>query len=164
MRVFSAHFPPRPHNTAWTCFYRSQSIFPAVHASVGAGMSCRGIQTVGVFASAWLPVCMSAHLHGFGVHLGVCCQYWGGKRTQWGLAVCAFKKWWDPEAVISVLAWMTSWAIHRRGPGVAMTLHSSAAYVGQLCASLLPLEPCRLCLATPFYHGVIKGRRGRAKF
>lgn len=31
-----------------------------------------------MFASAWLPVCMSAHMHGLGVHLGVYYQYWGG--------------------------------------------------------------------------------------
>lgn len=50
--------------------YRSQNIFPAVHASVGAGISCRGLSQMvgGMFASAWLPVCMSACMHGFGAH------------------------------------------------------------------------------------------------
>lgn len=38
--------------------------------------------------------------------------------------------------MISVLAWMASWEIHRRGPGIALALHSSAAHVGQLHASL----------------------------
>lgn len=64
-----------------------------------------------MFASAWLPVCMSAHMHGFGVHLGVCYQCWG--REEGIMTVGAFRKCWDLEAVISVLAWMTSWAIQK---------------------------------------------------
>lgn len=89
-----------------------------------------------MFTSAWFPMCMSANMHGFGMHVGVRYQYWRGKGTQLGLGVCAFRKWWDPEAVISVLAWMTFfWGIHRR-PGRALALHSSATLVGPLHASL----------------------------
>lgn len=75
--------------------------------------------------------------------------------------------------MISVLAWMISWAIHRRGPGIALALHSSATLVGLLHASLaasrapqaVPVAGLLLhMLATPSYHRVIKGRRGRAKF
>lgn len=38
--------------------------------------------------------------------------------------------------MISVLAWMISWAINRRGAGLALALHSSATLVGLLHASL----------------------------
>lgn len=38
-------------------------------------------------------------MHGFGMHVGVCYQYWGGRGHSWA-CVCAFRKWWDPEAVI----------------------------------------------------------------
>lgn len=35
-----------------------------------------------------------------------------------------------------MLAWIVSWAIHRRRPGIALALHSSATLVGLLHASL----------------------------
>lgn len=30
-----------------------------------------------MFTSAWFPMCMSANMHGFGMHVGVRYQYWG---------------------------------------------------------------------------------------
>lgn len=48
---------------------------------------------VGVYvSSAWLPVCMSAHMHGFGVHLGVYYQYWGGEKDIVGLGCVCLQK------------------------------------------------------------------------
>lgn len=113
---------------------------------------------------------MSAHMHGFGVHLGVYYQYWGGGGHS-GAWLCVLAENGGIQKLISVLAWLISWAIHRRGPGIALALHSQ---LWDCCTPLwLPLEPHRLwllqgcclhVLATPSYHGVIKGSRGRAKF
>jgi len=84
-----------------------------------------------MFTSAWFPMCMNANMHGFGMHVGVRYQYGGGGGHSWALGACAFRKWWDPEAAISVSAWVTFWGIHRRGPGRVLALHSSAMLWGK---------------------------------
>lgn len=43
-----------------------------------------------MFVSAWLPVCMSAHVHGFGVHLGVTSI--GGEEDAVGLGCVCLQK------------------------------------------------------------------------
>lgn len=89
-------------------------------------------------------MCMSANTHGFGMHVGVPYRY-GGEGDIAGLGGVCFRKRWNPEAVISVSAWLTFQGIHRSGSRRALALHSRATRMGLVCR-WLPLQPCQLCL------------------
>lgn len=45
-----------------------------------------------MFTSAWFPMCMSANMHGFGMHVGVCYPYWEGRGHRLGLGVYVFQE------------------------------------------------------------------------
>lgn len=104
-----------------------------------------------MFTSAWLPMCMSANTHGFGMHVGVPYQY-GGEEDIAGLGGVCFRKRWNPEAAISVSAWLTFRGIHRSRPERALALHSRATRVGLLCAAgcHCKLVGCACCRAAVY--------------
>lgn len=41
-----------------------------------------------MFTSAWFPMCMSANMHGFGMHVDVCYWCWEGRGQSWSWVVC----------------------------------------------------------------------------
>lgn len=91
-----------------------------------------------MFASAWLPVCMSAHVHGFCVHLAVRYQCWGREEGIVGLGCVYFQKTLGSRSCdlsVGKDDFLGNSEVRTRA-GTASALHSKATHVGLFSASL----------------------------